>query len=237
MKLHVTEVGSGSRIVVLLHGMMGSRESWWRVTRALVERGCRVLAIDLPGHGASPRDAHLTIESAAMAVVEAVRAATTTPPAVAIGHSLGGVVLAAAAADLGAAHVVLVDAIPALVGEQDRHTVAEQYERDRVARTSVEFLASRPGYSSHDAEVEARAARAFDPATTAALVSGRSRSWSLPGGSIVVRADPSSFVPDADARALIASGVDVRGIRGARHSVWFGHFDEFVAALPEVFAW
>ncbi len=69
MRLHVNEQGSGSEVCVLLHGMMGSAESWWRVAPELIEAGYRVLAIDLPGHGHSDRDLELTVERAADAVV------------------------------------------------------------------------------------------------------------------------------------------------------------------------
>ena len=59
MKLHVEVQGQGERTALLLHGMTGSRESWWRVVPLLVASGHRVLAIDLPGHGLSPRDPSL----------------------------------------------------------------------------------------------------------------------------------------------------------------------------------
>ncbi|WP_242087223.1 alpha/beta fold hydrolase [Microbacterium lacticum] len=57
--------GHGPRVAVLLHGLTGSSESWSRVAPLLAERGYRVLSLDLPGHGLSPRDAELTIRSAA----------------------------------------------------------------------------------------------------------------------------------------------------------------------------
>jgi pimeloyl-ACP methyl ester carboxylesterase len=40
---------------VLVHGVTSSSRTWWRVGPALAERGYRVLAVDLRGHGASPR--------------------------------------------------------------------------------------------------------------------------------------------------------------------------------------
>lgn len=232
----MVEEGSGDRVAVLLHGMMGSAESWWRVSRALAAGGYRVLALDLPGHGGSPRDPGLTVECAAQAVVDTVRLAGTASPDVAIGHSLGGVVLAAASTDLGARLTVLVDAIPVIAGGIDPSTLVPDYERSRAARTDPAFLASRSGYGPRDVEVEARAALRFDPATTAPLTSGPARSWSLPEGSVVVRARPSAYVTDHAADDLRSQGIAVRDVPGAGHSIWFGHFVEFVDALPEVFA-
>ncbi len=42
-------------LAVLVHGVTSSSRTWWRVGPALAERGFRVLAVDLRGHGASPR--------------------------------------------------------------------------------------------------------------------------------------------------------------------------------------
>jgi pimeloyl-ACP methyl ester carboxylesterase len=45
----------GRPLALLLHGITSSSRSWWLVAPALVERGFRVLAVDLRGHGESPR--------------------------------------------------------------------------------------------------------------------------------------------------------------------------------------
>jgi pimeloyl-ACP methyl ester carboxylesterase len=42
-------------LAVLVHGVTSSSRTWWRVGPALARRGFRVLAVDLRGHGASPR--------------------------------------------------------------------------------------------------------------------------------------------------------------------------------------
>lgn len=243
MLLNVVEAGTGDRIAVLLHGMMGSAESWHRVVPVLVDRGYRVLALDLPGHGLSPRDAQLTIDSAAVAVVETLARhlaprsdATPVPLAAAIGHSFGATVLAAAAPRLAPALAVYVDAALALQGGQDRAALVSQYEHDRRARMSPAALRlARPFYSVADAEVEARAAEPFDAATAASVSCGADGHWTAAPGSIVVRAEPSAWVTDEDARRFEHDGVTVRSIPGAAHTVWYSHFEVFTAALPELF--
>jgi pimeloyl-ACP methyl ester carboxylesterase len=236
MLLHAHETGSGSRTAVLLHGLMGSGESWWRVAPLLAERGYRVLALDLPGHGLSPRDPELTIERAAAAVVQTVRALAPGEPIEAIGHSYGATVLAAAGERLRPELAVYVDASLALVGGADRPSLIAAYEKDRLTRMSPEALrASRPFYAARDAEVEARAAERFDPATSASISCGPGRRWDAVPGSIVVRADPSTWVTDDDARRFEEDGVEVRSIPGAAHTVWYSHFADFTAALPEMF--
>jgi pimeloyl-ACP methyl ester carboxylesterase len=215
--------------------MMGSAESWWRVAPLLVDRGYRVLALDLPGHGLSGRDTDLTVGRAADAVAGTVEAITAGAPALAIGHSFGGTVLAAAQERLRPDLAVYVDAPFASRGGWDRAEVVDEYERDRRARTYDDLRRSRPHYGEQDCVVEARAAERFDPATAAAVAAAPGGSWAPAPGSIVVRADPSSHVTPDQASELQGRGVEVRSIAGASHSVWYSHFDEFVAALPEVF--
>lgn len=222
--------------VVLLHGLMGSAESWHRIIPLLVDRGHRVLALDLPGHGLSPRDPALTIPSAAASVVETVRALAPGAPVHAIGHSYGAVVLAAAARELRPRLGVYVDAAPALTGHQDRAELTDGYERDRLQRTSPEWLReSRSYYSEADAEVEARAAHRFDAATAASVSCGDDGRWPLAPGSIAVVADPSAWVTADDVAAFRRDGVDVRVVPGAAHTIWYSHFAEFAASLPELF--
>lgn len=236
MLLHAIDTREGGRTALLLHGLMGSAESWRRVVPLLAARGYRVLALDLPGHGLSPRDPQLTIERAASAVAETIAHLAPGQPIDAIGHSYGATVLAAAAEQLTPALAVYVDASLALAGGADRTALTVAYEHDRRARMSPAALrASRPFYTAEDAAVEARAAERFDPATSASISCGPDQSWDAAAGSIVIRADPSAWVTDEDARRFEEGGVEVRSIPGAAHTVWYSHFTEFTAALPEMF--
>jgi len=88
-------------LAVLVHGVTSSSRTWWRVGPALAERGFRVLAPDLRGHGASPRPvAGLAVTDLAADVAETVAdaAGASGPGAAApavdllVGHSLGALV-------------------------------------------------------------------------------------------------------------------------------------------------
>jgi pimeloyl-ACP methyl ester carboxylesterase len=87
-ELAVRRGGAGPS-VVLIHGMAGSLDTWDPVFPAL-SRSCDVIALDLPGHGASSRlRGDFSLGSLAAAVRDAldwleVDAATI------VGHSLGG---------------------------------------------------------------------------------------------------------------------------------------------------
>jgi pimeloyl-ACP methyl ester carboxylesterase len=88
-------------LAVLVHGVTSSSRTWWRVGPALAERGFRVLAVDLRGHGASPRPvaglaaADLAAD-VAETVVDAAGASGPDPAAppvdLLVGHSLGALV-------------------------------------------------------------------------------------------------------------------------------------------------
>lgn len=236
MLLNAIETGAGDRVALLLHGMMGSSESWWRIAPVLERGGYRVIAVDLPGHGLSPRDATCSIASVAGDVVETVRSVAPGAPIDAIGHSYGGTVLAAAAERMPIERAVYVDTACAFEGGEDQHALAAQYEADRRRRADPGWLrSSRPFYSETDAVVEARAADRFDPMTAASISAGASVEGIPARGSILVRAEPSNFVTDVDVQRLQERGVDVRSIPDAAHTIWYSHFDEFCAALPELF--
>jgi pimeloyl-ACP methyl ester carboxylesterase len=84
-----------SPLAVLVHGVTSSSRTWWRVGPALAERGFRVLAVDLRGHGASPRaEAELAIGHLADDVAETVAAVAGAggPVDLLVGHSLGALV-------------------------------------------------------------------------------------------------------------------------------------------------
>ncbi len=200
-----------------------------------VSRGYRVIAVDLPGHGLSPRHPSLAIPDVAASVVETVSLLVDAPPAVAMGHSFGGVVLAAAIAELAPGRAIYVDAPTSSRGGWDRDAMRAEYESDRVPRTVEGLRATRPFYSERDCEVEALAAERFDPETAAGIASGPGGRWTPSSSppSLMVRPAPSDYVSDDDARMLAARGVVVRDIPGAAHSIWYSDFERFMAAIDD----
>ncbi len=96
VKMFVHEAGEGKRGVplVLVHGAGASSAIWLSVIGRLA-RDRRVIAIDLPGHGRSGGDPR-SIEELRDAV-GLTCAALCLPPAILIGHSMGGLVVLDAA--------------------------------------------------------------------------------------------------------------------------------------------
>jgi len=235
MRLNDKQWGTGTRVAVLLHGMMGSSESWHRVAPVIAQRGYRVIALDLPGHGGSERDPNMSIDGVARDVSSALAELGAARPDVAIGHSFGGTVLAAALVGLQPQRAIFVDAPMTSRGGWDRAETAAEYFELKAERTVERLRATRPHYSTDDCEAEGRAARDFDPETAAGIAAGNGGDWT-PDGSVVslmIRADPSEYVSDDKAAVLRSRGVEVRDIVGASHSIWYSHFDEFMTVIDD----
>src|SRR6266705_3816973 len=91
------DYGGAGPVVLLVHGSPGNGKTWQRVAERLTGRH-RVIAPDLPGHGATPPQPAGAVPDVAYAaaLVEAlIRPAGA--PAVLAGHSYGGVVALAIA--------------------------------------------------------------------------------------------------------------------------------------------
>ena len=87
MNLHFKESGQG-RAVVLLHGLFGSSDNWYPVTKRL-ETEFNVFALDHRNHGQSPHSAEMDYPVMA-ADVDRFMTARGLESAVVIGHSMGG---------------------------------------------------------------------------------------------------------------------------------------------------
>ena len=82
----------GSPLAVLLHGLAASSLTWWRVGPWFAENGWRAVAVDLRGHGRSPRATHgLGLEDLAGDLHETVALLLGPEESVDVllGHSLG----------------------------------------------------------------------------------------------------------------------------------------------------
>jgi len=101
------------RLAVFVHGTPGEAEGWADYLTN-VPAGYRYISIDRPGFGHSgPDDAVVSLAEQAKAIAELIRA-KGDGPAVLIGHSLGGPIIAQAAVDtpdLVAALVVLAGSL------------------------------------------------------------------------------------------------------------------------------
>jgi pimeloyl-ACP methyl ester carboxylesterase len=151
-------------LAVLVHGVTSSSRTWWRVGPALAARGFRVVAVDLRGHGASPRlVARLAAADLAADVAETVAplAAPAAPGPVVdllVGHSLGALVaLELVTGRPGFARRLVLEEPPG-PGSVDWAGLADGTEADaRRAAADPEALrrdleAANPGWPPGEAE-------------------------------------------------------------------------------------
>jgi pimeloyl-ACP methyl ester carboxylesterase len=195
--------------------------SWWRVGPALAQRGYHVIAPDLPGHGRAQRGEY-TLSGMADALVSAVPGR----PALAIGHSLGGLVLAGAVGRIMPARAVYVDPPWGQVPGQEVAAFL------RTQQTwSVEQLAAFHDRWPAEAVREKHAALArWDPETMT-VVRDYPGPRTVPVPSLVVTAEILPMVDDALAERLRTEGFEVRMAPGTCHVVHNDDFDAFLAAL------
>jgi pimeloyl-ACP methyl ester carboxylesterase len=247
--------GSGPRPLLLLHGFLGSARNVASLARALAGRDARwsVVALDLPGHGASPPlPPGADLAALARAVLDSARALAPPPPYTIVGHSLGGRVgLRAGILEPGAlAHVTLLDISPtgrppgaetsrmveALVAAPetapDRHAVRRHFLAAGLDAGVADWLIlnlERRG-ERYRWRIDRAALAALHPRITgedlwAAVEGGR------PYTVHCVRAGRSGYVPDADARRLVAAGCPVATVEGAGH---FLHAERSAETLERV---
>jgi pimeloyl-ACP methyl ester carboxylesterase len=227
VRLHVREWGSGDRLAVLVHGITSDSRSWIRVAPALAERGYRVLAPDLRGHGQSPRGEY-SPRSWADDLVETV----PSHPEVAIGHSLGGLVLAVAAERLRPLRAIYEDPAWRVEARTQEAAAAAFEARKRLDREGL--ARENPRWADADLDGSLASIAAWDRTTARALLDGRTFDFT-PGRpvvpSLVVLADPSDLVPPERAEEVRRRGFEVRVVTGAGHSIHRDDLEGFLGSL------
>jgi pimeloyl-ACP methyl ester carboxylesterase len=88
VKVHYTDSGQG-RVIVLLHGFLGSNEIWDEFTKKLSKK-FRVIAIDLPGHGETPAIGYYHSMELLAQSIKAVLNTAGVRRYILVGHSMGG---------------------------------------------------------------------------------------------------------------------------------------------------
>lgn len=153
--------------IVLVHGAWGRASTWGEVPARLAALGHEVIAPDLPGHGADPADpATVTLAQYAARLAELLRAG---PPALLVGHSMGGMAISAAA-ELAPDHITRLVYVAAFLpqdGESPLDLMKRQPDTIRPAlrpgpgpgTTTLDPAAALP-LLAQDAPPEAQAALA-----------------------------------------------------------------------------
>jgi pimeloyl-ACP methyl ester carboxylesterase len=126
------------RPIVLLHGF-GADLNSWRPMLAAGPVDAPMLALDLPGHGGSPRRTPADVDAIACDV-EATLAALDVGPALLVGHSFGGAVAATVAARGHADVRALVLIAPAGLGPEINGAFLQGFVRARSEASLLPWL-------------------------------------------------------------------------------------------------
>lgn len=234
MQLAVHDSGSGDRVAVLLHGMMSDHRTWHRVSAELSAAGYRVVAVDLAGHGASPRSRRYSPRRWADDVIETLDPVLDGPPDLMMGHSLGALVVSLVAERFAPRAVIYVDPAFAFpVGVRG------------VALKAMFVLAPKPGgrmlrrlnphWGAADVELELSTLRDWDKRTILGFVSTRALvpPRDLVAPSLVILAERSLLISAAVAEGLRVSGMSVETIAGSGHTIFRDDHAGFMALVHD----
>ena len=232
MRLAVRASGQGRRTAVLIHGFMSDSRAWHRVTADLEQRGFRVLAVDLAGHGASPRSRRYSPRAWADDVVETLQPLLPGPPDLVMGHSLGGLVASLVADRLSPRTAIYIDPAFAFPGGPRGVLLKLLFAAAPRPRRSI-LVRMNPKWDAADVDIELAGLRDWDRRTLLGFADTRPLvpPVTLVAPSLVVLAEKSWLVTAPLASTLNRLGMTVETVPGTGHTVFRDEHARFVRVI------
>jgi len=233
MRLHLTEWGHGPRTAILIHGISNDSRTWDDVAEFLAGRGLRVVAADLRGHGQSGRGTY-SLDSWADDLAESLPIGAD----LAIGHSLGGLLLLLASGRLQPRRAVYED--PTWFKNSENDSARRADFEARKTQTKEQIRALNPLWPERYVDARFAAYARWDPRTAGTMLDGVDRDLvpTAPPAqpSLVLLAENSVLVPVDRVAGLRELGWAVETVAGARHWVHLDQPDAFMARLDRLLA-
>jgi pimeloyl-ACP methyl ester carboxylesterase len=221
MRLAVRETGDGARTAVLIHGIMSDSRAWHRVTAELERRDFRVLAVDLAGHGRSPRSRRYSPAGWADDVVETLGPLLSSPPDLVMGHSLGALVASLVADRLSPRTAVYIDPAFAFPRGPLGVVFKVMFFLSPRPRRSI-LVRMNPKWDAADVDIELAGLRDWDRRTLLGFADTRPLvpPATVMFPSLVVLAEKSLLITAPVAAALRKLGMTVETVPGTGHAVF-----------------
>jgi pimeloyl-ACP methyl ester carboxylesterase len=226
-EIHVREWGYGNpKTAILIHGIAASSLTWNKVAHELVKRGYHVFAPDLYGHGDSKHNVVYNIRSWSNSVVNSV----PKNPDLAIGHSLGGLILAYCHYRLLPKNTVFVDPAFYIPFRQLGKMLNKALLRF-FALSEKTIRKRNPLWTEEEILIERDTLEKWDKQTISGLPYTHrivSKYLKAPGKAIVLTAQRSFLVPRFYIKRLSHASIQVKRIIGAGHTIHRDKFNEFM---------
>ncbi len=218
----VTEDRGVGPPLILLHGLAGSAR-WWSRNLPALSRSFRVIAIDLPGFGASPRGHRLDLEEVAGQLASTMDQLGIERASV-VGHSMGGLIAGGLAADYpGRVHrLILVDAAFLSLDRAAVRPVSGPAVTLRWTAPSLLPVAIADG-------LRAGPARLADATIQLARVDWRRKLPLVEAPTLVIWGEHDMICPIAIGRLIVATipGSRLLVVEGAAHNPMWERADIF----------
>jgi pimeloyl-ACP methyl ester carboxylesterase len=219
----------GRPLAVLVHGVTASTRTWWRVGAWFAENGWRAVAVDLRGHGASPRmQGDEELGDLAADVHETVFEGAGTVD-VLLGHSLGALVALKLCEDYGepARRLVLEDP-PGPESTDFGEVARETQARVVLARGSSEEavrrnLTENPAWTEEDARNNVAGILDCDAGPVLGLLRGGLR-YEL-AAMVLTVSIPTLLVLGGEERGSVLLGPERQAVAGALRRGTVEEFD------------
>lgn len=242
MKLHTITTGDGPKKVALVHGIGASAELWGDLAERIAESGeYTAIAVDLRGHGESPRANSYRLDEFVDDLCETLPRDLQS----AVGHSLGGALLVRSVPRLLPERAVYLD--PGFkLGLPSEGAGGRIFWALSAVTLPVVMLASAAAgagdtkrYSAETRILDKRAKQRFDRKMTVGIFDQIAHAPSSPAApvvpsTLVLSSEGRSVVPEPIPDELEALGWNVRHLPEVGHPFWLHDADATFNTIRDV---